>query len=90
MEVCMSKMLACHLHDYIELICLHRYTVLLTLNNGQYITGVFHNTGFSDTPIKQEVIYGKLKNGHEIEVILTDIKSIEVLNENAQFSIVHF
>ena len=86
----MSKILACHLYDYIEVICLYRYAVLITLINGQQINGVFNTTGFTATPIKQEVIYGKQINGVDIEVILTDIKSIKVLNENAQFSIVHF
>ena len=86
----MLKTLACELHDYIEVMCLYRYSVLITLNSGQHINGVFSTTGLTDTPIKQEVVRGKLVNGDDIEVILTEIESIKVLNENAQFSIVHF
>ncbi|UJF20640.1 Rho-binding antiterminator [Shewanella sp. OMA3-2] len=87
----MAKILACHLHDYIEVMCLYQYTVLITLNNGKHITAKFDSTGFiGQSTAKQEVIYGKDINGADLTLILTDIKTVTVLTKNAQFNIVHF
>lgn len=87
----MAKILACHLHDYIEVMCLYKYDVLITLNNGKHIEAKFDSTGFiGKSMTKQEVIEGKDVNGYDLTLILTDIKTIEVQTKNAQFTIVHF
>lgn len=87
----MTKILACHLHDYIEVMCLYQYSVRITLNNGIHIVGQFYSTGFIGASTdKQEVINGKDVNGVELTLILTDINTIKVLTKNAQFNIVHF
>ena len=86
-----SKILACNLYDYIELMCLYQYKVQVTLNNGKHITGKFDSTGFiGQSTAKQEVIRGKDDNGVDLTLVLTDIKTVTVLTKNAQFNIVHF
>ena len=87
----MTKILACNLHDYIEVMCLYRYEVQIMLNNGHHITGKFDSTGFiGQSTAKQEVIRGKDDNGVDLTLVLTDIKTVTVLTKNAQFNIVHF
>ncbi|PMG76646.1 hypothetical protein BCU84_12780 [Shewanella sp. 10N.286.51.B7] len=88
-------MLKCDLHDYIEIICLYRYRVELTMKDNAIIEGVFFDTGFSgeksDSACKSiekvEVIKGQLsKNQQPVTVEIHNIKHIRVLTENAKFT----
>ncbi|MCL1143089.1 Rho-binding antiterminator [Shewanella gaetbuli] len=86
-----QNILACEYHDYIEIICLYRYNVTITLTDNRLIQGQFHTTGFTThQQHKYEVIKGFDDNQHPIEVKLTEIVKIDVNNQNAQFSSVRF
>ncbi|KVX03338.1 Rho-binding antiterminator [Shewanella frigidimarina] len=77
----------CEIYDYIEIICLYRYMVKLTLTDGTYIQGQFDRTLYvSRNQQKHEAIAGINQQLQAIEVILTDITSIDVLSPNASFS----
>ncbi len=77
----------CEIYDYIEIICLYRYMVKLTLTDGTHIQGQFDRTLYvSRNQQKHEAIAGINQQQQAIEVILTDITSIDVLSQNASFS----
>ena len=37
-------MMSCEQHDYIEIACLYRYSVILTLKSGEIISGIAFDT----------------------------------------------
>ncbi len=80
-------MISCNEYDYIEIVCLYRYPVRLTMKVGEFIKGVALDT--SRTESKNECI--KLNaNETEILVELDGISKLEVLIENPHFSEVIF
>ncbi|WP_153913538.1 Rho-binding antiterminator [Shewanella sp. TC10] len=88
-------MLKCDLHDYIEILCLYRYHVELSMKDSSIIDGVFFDTGFSFEKLastnkpaeKVEVIKGQLSQTQQpIIVEIRNIKHIKVLTENAKFT----
>jgi Rho-binding antiterminator len=77
----------CETYDYIEIICLYRYLVKLTLTDGTNILGQFDRTlHVTRDQQKQEAIAGINQQQQTVEVILTDIKSIDVLSKNSSFT----
>jgi Rho-binding antiterminator len=64
----------CEIYDYIEIICLYRYRVKLTLTDGTHLQGQFDRTLYvSRNQQKHEAIAGINQQQQAIEVILTDI-----------------
>lgn len=76
-------MISCNDYDYIEIVCLYRYPVRLTLKSGQTIEGKALDTARNQD--KQEAI--KLdQNGVEQLVALDDLSLLEVLVDNPHFN----
>ncbi|EGA67556.1 Rho-binding antiterminator [Vibrio brasiliensis] len=76
-------MISCNDYDYIEIVCLYRYPVRLTLKSGQTIEGKALDTARNQD--KQEAI--KLdQNGVEQLVVLDDLSLLEVLVDNPHFN----
>jgi Rho-binding antiterminator len=76
-------MISCNDYDYIEIVCLYRYPVRLTLKSGQTIEGKALDTARNQD--KQEAI--KLEqNGVEQLVVLDDLSLLEVLVDNPHFN----
>lgn len=76
-------MISCNDYDYIEIVCLYRYPVRLTLKSGQTIEGKALDTARNQD--KQETI--KLdQNGVEQLVVLDDLSLLEVLVDNPHFN----
>lgn len=76
-------MISCNDYDYIEIVCLYRYPVRLTLKSGQIIEGKALDTARNQE--KQEAI--KLdQNGVEQLVVLDDLSLVEVLVDNPHFN----
>ncbi|MGI2175934.1 Rho-binding antiterminator [Shewanella ulleungensis] len=74
----------CAHYDYIEIICLHQYSVKLTLHSGIEVIGNFTQTTIVQLGgIKHEAISGITQQQQPIEIILTDIQRIDVLSANA-------
>lgn len=82
----MTRPIACHLHDYIEIACLHGYRVRLTLRTGVIIEGRAIDTGI-DT-CRQE--YVLLQDQARQKIDLRQIKTLEVLSPKPVFTVVHF
>ena len=80
-------MISCNEYDYIEIVCLYRYPVRLTMKVGESIKGVALDTSRNES--KNECI--KLNaNEAEILVELDGISKLEVLIDNPHFSEVIF
>ncbi len=72
--------LACDLHDHVEIICMRRYPVLIHQLDGSTIQGIA-----SDTPSTAQQEFLLLdKDGQKVEIPLLQIeRRIEVLDANA-------
>jgi len=87
MEAVVAKCsVSCDLHDYIEITCLYGYRVKLTLKDSQTIEGKAIDT--MTTAEKREFLV--IDNGHKQQIELNQIKKLQVLTPNAQFTEIVF
>ncbi|MGR5285860.1 Rho-binding antiterminator [Vibrio maritimus] len=75
-------MISCSDYDYVEIACMHRYPVRLSMKNGQKIEGTALDTTRND--VKAECIKLSQQSGERL-VELDQIASIEVLTANPHF-----
>lgn len=80
-------MISCNQHDYIEIVCMYRYPIKLTLRSGDIIQGIALDTQRNDQ--RDECIKIDIK-GVEQLVVLQEIKMLEVIVENSHFRFVEF
>lgn len=80
-------MISCNQHDYIEIVCMYRYPVKLTLKLGDLITGVAVDTVRNDQ--REECIKLTSDAGEKL-VVLNQLKQLEVTIENPHLQIVVF
>jgi Rho-binding antiterminator len=81
----------CADYDYIEIMCLHRYRVTVTMKDLTQFEGQFHTTSIIEFEgLKREAIAGMDINQAPIQLILEDILSISVHDDKAQFSRLQF
>jgi Rho-binding antiterminator len=74
-----TAILACDLHDHVEIICMRRYSILIHQLDGSTIRGIARDTRSS---AKEEFLL--LDNdGQKVEIPLLQIERIEVLDANA-------
>lgn len=72
-------MISCDQHDYIEIVCMYRYPLKLTMRSGTIIEGTALDTQRNDN--KDECI--KIEyHGNEQLIILSEIKKLEVTEDN--------
>ncbi len=78
-------MMSCDQHDYVEIACLYRYVVKLTLKSGEEVTGIALDTRRNTQ--RQECIAI-----HHIDnlVVLDAVATMEALVENPHFKRVTF
>jgi Rho-binding antiterminator len=80
-------MISCDQHDYIEIVCMHRYPLKLTLKSGEIIQGTALDTAQNenrDECIKIET------DGTEQLIVLSELKKLEVTVDNPHINIVTF
>ncbi|MDB2386856.1 Rho-binding antiterminator [Shewanella sp.] len=80
-------MMDCNEHDYIEIVCLYRYPVKLTLKVGDAVNGIALDT------VRNEHRHECIKlnqNGTDILVELDSILKLTVLIENPHLSEITF
>ena len=80
-------MISCNQYDYIEIVCLYQYEILLTLKSGESIQDIAIDTKRDDD--KQECILINLDSGSKL-VVLAELVSLEVLTQNPKFKMVTF
>jgi Rho-binding antiterminator len=81
----MNKLIACQLHDTIEVVCLYRYRVKLTLKDGSVVEGVAKDIELDSE--KREFLLLTQPDSH---VELVNLARMDVLTANAVFSEVEF
>lgn len=81
-------MLSCDLHDYIEIACLYRIEVELTLRDGRSICGTAMDTGRNAE--KQECIVMTDEDKQRTYVVLEELRSMRALVKNPHFDVVEF
>ncbi|KGJ98120.1 Rho-binding antiterminator [Thalassotalea sp. ND16A] len=75
-------LLACDLHDYIEVICLYRYRVRLTLTDGKCIIVTAKDVLTCE---QREFLLGFDQENQALQIELTTIRLIEPLEAAAKF-----
>ena len=72
----------CQIYDYIEIACMRHYRLNIELNSSGIIKGQAITTRVRN---KQEFIVIKNKDAGEQEIRLDLVKSIQALDDNAEF-----
>ncbi|MBB1270374.1 Rho-binding antiterminator [Shewanella sp. SR44-3] len=86
-----GRHIRCADYDYIEIMCLHRYRVTVTMKDLSQYHAQFHTTSIIEFEgIKRETILGVDINQAPLQLMLNEILSITVLDDNAQFSKLQF
>ena len=80
-------MISCNQHDYIEIVCMYRYPIKLTLKSGDIIQGIAQDTQRNDR--RDECIKINI-DGVERLVILEEIKTLEVTLDNPHLQKIGF
>jgi len=78
--------LSCDLHDYIEIACMYRYSVKLTLKDHQVLEGNAVDT-LTSTDKREYLV---IDNGKKQNIELNQLKKLNVLTPHAQFTEVTF
>lgn len=78
-------MISCELHDHIEIVCLYRYSVKLTLKSGAEVEGIALD--IRRNAQREECL---VLNHNDNLIVLEHIKKMEVLVENPHFKEVFF
>ncbi|MBY7731554.1 Rho-binding antiterminator [Vibrio splendidus] len=75
-------MISCNDYDYIEIVCMHRYPIKLTMKSGEQLTCVALDTKRNQA--REECIKVSVE-GQEQLVMLTEITDLEVSVDNPHF-----
>lgn len=80
-------MISCNEYDYIEIVCMFKYPIKLTLKTGETIECTALDTARNDS--REECIKVE-QSSTEILVVLSSISKLEVCVENPHFTEVSF
>ncbi|MGR7922947.1 Rho-binding antiterminator [Zobellella denitrificans] len=80
-------MMSCDQHDYLEIACLYRYRIRLTLASGNQLTGIALDTR-RDGDRQECLLLGT--GGAEQLVRLAELTRMEALTDNPHFRAVDF
>ncbi|OZB42662.1 MAG: transcriptional regulator [Alishewanella sp. 34-51-39] len=72
-------MLDCDKHDYIEIVCLYRYPLLLTLHNGDMLSGTAIDTRYNTA--RQECLLLQQQSTQQL-LPLSQIRQLKVTIDN--------
>lgn len=80
-------MINCNQHDYIEIVCMYRHPVKLTLKSGEVIAGIAVDTVRNEQ--REECIKLTTKTGEQL-VVLDQLTTLEVTIDNPHLQQVVF
>ena len=80
-------MLSCENYDYIEIACMHRFAIKLTLKSGDIVVGTALDTLHNDN--KQECVK-VLVEKTEQSVVLDEVVKLEAVTANPHFQQISF
>jgi Rho-binding antiterminator len=78
-------MVTCLHYDYIEIACLYRLSIMLTLNSGKTVSGLAQNIVYN----KKECLVLQ-QDAIELTIETSTLKSMQALTANAHFSVINF
>ncbi|MBU3003349.1 Rho-binding antiterminator [Paraglaciecola arctica] len=82
-----NKSIACDLYDYLEIACMYRYQVRVTLKSGEVLVGVPKTTVIED---KKELLLLECESNQPQKIATLNLKTMEVLTANAKFTRIEF
>lgn len=80
-------MLSCDQHDYIEIVCMFRYPIKLTMKSGEVLECIALDTLLNDN--RDECMRVDV-HGDQRLVVLTDITKLDVCVDNPHFKTLSF
>jgi Rho-binding antiterminator len=80
-------MISCQQYDYIEIVCLYHYPLLLDLKSGQIVEGIAANTVLNE---KREECLEINSHGTLIKIVLDDIATLNVTIKNPHIDTLSF
>jgi len=80
-------MLNCQIHDYVEIACMYRMSVRLTMKNGNFFEGEAQDIVLDQ--LRQECLSIKNEEGN-CQLVLVEIQSMQALIDNQHFDLVEF
>ncbi|PAJ74709.1 hypothetical protein CJF42_09105 [Pseudoalteromonas sp. NBT06-2] len=84
-----NLILKCDLHDYLEIACIYKITVELTLKNGVHIVGTPITTGVNKE--SGEYLVVQIKHGVEdVSIPLLSLQSMRAISSNSHFDKIEF
>ena len=80
-------MISCSEYDYIEIVCMYRYPIKLTMKSGEVVEGVAVNTKRNNA--REECILFNIDSAQRL-IVLDEIAKLEVCVENPHFEEISF
>ncbi len=80
-------MISCNHYDYIEIVCLFKYPIEITLKSGQVVVGKAIDTARNHR--REECIKLNIENS-DVLIVLDSIATLKVVVENPHFDEVSF
>lgn len=80
-------MISCNHYDYIEIVCLFKYPIEITLKSGQVVVGKAIDTARNHR--REECIKLNIENS-DVLIVLDSIAKLKVVVENPHFDEVSF
>lgn len=80
-------MISCHEYDFIEIVCMHRYSIRLTLKTGEVLECIALDTQCNEQ--REECIKIKINNSEQL-VVLDSLFKLEVCIDNPHFTEMFF
>ncbi|MCV2883666.1 Rho-binding antiterminator [Aestuariibacter sp. AA17] len=92
-------MIDCHIHDYVEIACMYRIDVELTLVSGDKVLGKPVTTGYDE--LKRECLYldvsphpaaalDSMKEPSRAAIVLDDVLTMKAIETNQHFNMIDF
>lgn len=80
-------MISCPQYDYVEIACMYKFPIQITLKSGKVLTGRAEDTRINNE--REECLVLKM-DVSEAVIIMTNIKKLKVMIHNPHFSQVEF
>jgi len=80
-------MLSCDQYDYIEIVCMYKYPIKLTLKSNETVAGKALDTQYND---KREECIKLIADNNTCLIVLNTIKQLHVCVDNPHFQTVEF
>lgn len=80
-------MVSCQQYDYIEIACMHQYSVNLYLKSGEEVSGIALDTSINEN--RQECLRIKVEGAEEL-VVLDTLLKMDAKVQNPHFKTVLF